>query len=117
MYPIDEGGEESILQAKPRYWAKVPNHLDWMIPFVVAFISLVISGYVGYSGNDKEVVQRLAVVETTVTTTKIQRDAEYLALTQRLDRVQNSADKLNDKLDVLLQSPGWRYLPPTPAKK
>lgn len=35
----------------------------WVISIVIALISLIVSGYTGYSKNDKSVAQRITAVE------------------------------------------------------
>lgn len=55
----------------------------WWLPIAIAAFSLLITGYVGFTRSDRDVIQRLSVVEAHSTET-----------TQRLDRMEDKIDKL-----------------------
>lgn len=42
-----------------------PKAVDvrWLLPLVIALLSLAVSGYAGYTANDRETVQRVATAE------------------------------------------------------
>lgn len=36
----------------------------WMVPIIIALLSLAVSGFAAYSHNDKEIASRVTAVET-----------------------------------------------------
>lgn len=59
--------------------AKTP----WWLPLVLAGASLIVSAFVGYNHNDKELVQRVSVLE-----------AHQEDTNPRLDRLESKIDNL-----------------------
>jgi hypothetical protein len=57
----------------------------WWLPIALAAFSMVVSGYVGYTSNDKEIVQRVSKIEA--------RDEER---GPRLERIENKIDRLTE---------------------
>jgi len=55
----------------------------WVLPIVLALVSLVVSAYTSYNSNDKAIAQRISVVET-----KQANDAE------RVNRIENKLDQI-----------------------
>ena len=62
----------------------------WWLPVVIALLSLIISGYVGYSANNKDVTGRLATLEA-------YREND----SPRLSRIEAKVDQVDDKIDAL----------------
>lgn len=63
--------------------------LEWMIPVL---ITLGVSGWVGYSHNDKEITNRVTAVET-----------QQKADDKRLERIEVAVDRVDQKVDRLLE--------------
>ena len=62
----------------------------WWLPILIALLSLVISGYVGYSANNQDVTGRLATLEA-------HREND----SPRLSRIEAKVDAVDDKVDAL----------------
>jgi hypothetical protein len=59
---------------------------------IIAIVSLLLSAYIGYSHNDKDISNRMVTVETQ------QKNDE-----QALIRIENQVDKTNLKIDRLVE--------------
>lgn len=83
----------------PPGYTTTPNSRfpDWakLTPYIIAIVSLCISGVLAYNTNDKQTVQRLTVVETQQYENRL-----------NLNRIENRLDKLDDKLDTVLERLG-----------
>lgn len=66
---------------------RIPNKRDWILPIVIALLSLAVSAYAGYSHNDKELAQRISVVET-----QQKNDGKGL------ERIENKVDRLLERV-------------------
>ena len=64
--------------------------LGWIVPFIVLFLSLLVSGFAAYSHNDKELSNRVTAVEAVQ---KEQKDNTE----KRLDRIENKIDRLIER--------------------
>lgn len=60
---------------------------QWFVPFIVSLAALLGSAYSTYSNNDKELTQRIAIVET-----------QQKNDTPRLGRIEDKVDRILDKL-------------------
>lgn len=70
--------------------ARTPNY-QWLLPLILALVSLAVSAFASYSTTDKETAQRLTKLETK------DQSAE-----DRLKRIELKVDRLEDKVDQLL---------------
>lgn len=66
-----------------KFLSKIPTRADWIVPFIIAFLSLLMSGYVGYTKTDKDMSNRVTAVETR------QTDQD-----KRMDRIETMLDTL-----------------------
>jgi hypothetical protein len=70
-----------------RYMDRTPTRRDWLLPLAMAGLSLVVSGWVNYSSNDKITIGRVVAVET-----QQKNDG------QRLERIENKLDKILERI-------------------
>jgi hypothetical protein len=61
---------------------EVPTKRDWLIPVVLALLSLAASAFANYNDNDKNLTSRIAVVEN-----------QQKNDTQRLERIETKLDR------------------------
>lgn len=71
---------------------------DKIVPILLALLSLVVSGYVGYSNNDKAVAVEIATLKT-------QRSGDK----EQLDRIERTVNRLENKVDDLLRDSRGPY--------
>lgn len=65
--------------------SRIPTKRDWIIPFIIAGASMVMSAYATYTHNDRDLSNRVTALES-----HRQDDA------QKLDHIQSQVDKLVD---------------------
>lgn len=63
---------------------------SWWLPLILAGLSLVVSAFTGYTRNDKDLVQRVSVLEAH------QEDS-----VSRLGRIETKVDNVDGKMDTL----------------
>ena len=73
----------------------------WWLPIALAIVSLTVSGYLGYSRNDKAIAERVVKVETLVDTIGPRLDKIDGKL-ERVDDIEKKLDQADDKLDKVL---------------
>ena len=70
-----------------RYLDRVPTKRDWIIPVGIAVMSMALSAYAAYSGNDKVLTSRVTAVET-----------QQINDTRRLERIEDKVDRLLERV-------------------
>lgn len=68
------------------------NDLKWLVPIVMAILSMFGTSFVAYTKNDKDVSNRLTTIES-------QRAENQ----QRLERIEHTTERLEDKIDRLVE--------------
>lgn len=63
---------------------------EWVVPLLIALGSLLVSGYVAYAHNDRDLNSRISVVE--------QQQKSDSQPGGRLDRIENKVDKVLEKM-------------------
>jgi hypothetical protein len=66
----------------------------WVIPLLVFVLGLFVAGVSGYFATDKEVAQRVTVVETKQDALDKRQDSTE----KRLDRIENKIDRLLERV-------------------
>ena len=65
------------------YWSKIPSRADWVVPFIVAALSLALSGWVSYNNSNTDIDVRVSKLET-----------QRLDDATKIDHIQTQVDKL-----------------------
>lgn len=75
------------------------RHASWLVPVLIALSSLVVSGWVGYGSNDKDMSNRVTAVEV-----QQENDGKHLEhIEQRFDKQDEKLDRLNDNVLQILR--------------
>lgn len=94
------------------------NALKNWLTIVLALFSLVVSGYVGYSNNDKATAVKVASLETQ----QVNDQATLKRLEDKIDKLDTKTDTQFDSLRSLIlqynqRREGWTYTPPRNSSK
>jgi hypothetical protein len=64
-----------------------PTDYRWLLPLVLALLSLTISAFAGYNRNDRETIQRMSTVEAHLADDRKNMDEIKIAVRQTNDKL------------------------------